>query len=104
MSNKKSTPKTKTLTIKLNGTEENPYHKYGLTRNPFPQIGKYEWSHVDHLLANLEAEPIKDDLDLRDRLKGCDPDFIQVCCERFQKGKMVVFELTFPEGPWYSGK
>ena len=30
------------LLVELNGTSENPYHKMGLTQNPFPQTAKYD--------------------------------------------------------------
>lgn len=31
-----------TLKISLNGTDSNPWHKLGLTQNPFPQLARYE--------------------------------------------------------------
>lgn len=83
------------ITVKLNGTDENPYAKYGLKCNPFPQIGLDEFRGANALLADLAANPIKDLDDLRNRLKGCTGEFIDLCCQRFEKGKTVEFQIDF---------
>jgi hypothetical protein len=46
--------------VVLNGTDTNPYHKYGLEKNPFPQIARYEYTaHMLHI-AHLGGDPIPD--------------------------------------------
>ncbi len=32
------------IIVELNGTDINPYHKLGLTQNPFSQIGAYNYN------------------------------------------------------------
>ena len=80
----------------LNGTNENPFHRYGLKCNPFPQVAKYELMPLNRLLNNLGAEPIKDETDLRRRLEGASQEFSDGCVARFRPGEMVEFEITFP--------
>jgi len=79
------------VNIKLNGTDRNPYHALGFKQNPFPHHG------ANHMLNNLEAEPIKDLYDLRTRMKGCSEELINYCCNKFEKGKMVKFKVWFEE-------
>lgn len=85
-------------TVTLNGTSENPYHKMGLKQNPFPQIGEHQWDGFDRLLNNLEAEPIRDVAHLRERLKGCSEEFIEMCVMQFKPGETVKFDIEFMEG------
>lgn len=46
------------ITIRINGTDTNPWHRFGLTRNPFPQVGLREWDSFDRFLAELGAKPM----------------------------------------------
>jgi hypothetical protein len=86
------------IKVQLNGTDENPFKTlYGLKQNPFPQIGEYKYRGLDNLLNNLAAEPIRDTDHLRERMKGASQEFIDGCCERFQKGKIVSFIIEFAE-------
>jgi hypothetical protein len=82
--------------VYLNGTNENPYHRFGLLRNPFPYIAKSEFGGFNKILADLAANPIKDADDLRARMKGCSQEFIDGCVERFRPGELVKFEIEFP--------
>lgn len=85
------------LTVKLNGTKINPFARWGLRCNPFPQIGKYELMPMQRRLNELGGEPIKDEADLRKRLEGFEPSFIEGCVARFKPGEMVQFDITFPD-------
>lgn len=83
--------------VVLNGTEINPYKSWGVTQNPFPQIPKAEYTkQILHLQA-LGGEPIPDTDYIRNHLKGWSKEFVDLCCERFEKGKMVKFDVAFPE-------
>lgn len=82
--------------VKLNGTDQNPWHKYGLKANPFPQVAKYEYVGACMRMQSLGADPIPNVEYIRERLKGFSPEFVNVCCERFQKGRMVQFEVEYP--------
>jgi hypothetical protein len=84
------------VTVRLNGTEVNPYHKLGLIGNPFPAIPKAEFATANRLLANLASEPITSLEDLETRLEGCSEEFIAGCKERYEPGKMVEFVVEFP--------
>lgn len=83
--------------IVLNGTDENPYLKLGFTQNPFPAIPKDEFAVANRIVADLEANPIKDEIDLRKRLQGCTEEFINGCILRFKKGMKVTFEIEWPD-------
>jgi hypothetical protein len=84
------------FTMRLNGTDENPFHKMGLTQNPFPQIAKAEYMPQMHAINELAANPIKDVDDLRARMKDLFTDeFIEGCVARFKKGEYVEFEVSF---------
>lgn len=85
------------VTVRLNGTDENPYHRWGLTQNPFPQIARTEYAALDRLLNNLAAEPIRDEAHLRERMRGADQAFVDECCRRFRKGAIAEFVLEFPD-------
>lgn len=83
------------FTVSLNGTNENPYHKWGLTQNPFPQIGKYEYDRYEEIVRSLGGDPIPDTDYIRKKLKGFHPDFIELCCNKFIKGEYVSFTVYF---------
>lgn len=83
--------------ITLNGTDENPFLRFGLRQNPFPAIPKMELSRANRIIADLHANPIKDEADLRQRLQGCPPEFIDGCCQRFHKGEMTSFMIEWPD-------
>lgn len=85
------------ITVRLNGTATNPYHRMGLTRNPFPQIGLAEYDAAERALAALAADPIPDTDHIRRVLAGFSPEFVDVCCLKYRPGEMVVFAVTFPE-------
>jgi hypothetical protein len=34
---------------------------------------------------------------IREYLKGWSEEFIGLCCERFRRGEMVSFDVTFPD-------
>lgn len=83
------------LRVSLNGRDTNPFHKWGLTQNPFSQIGKTELDgHALHLAA-LGGDPIPNTDYIREHLKGWDPEFVDLCCQAFQKGEYVQFSIRF---------
>jgi hypothetical protein len=86
-----------TIKVRLNGTDENIWHKWGLKKNPFPQIGKAEFDAAERQINSLDGDPIKNIADIRRRLEGFDREFIELCIKQFKPGKRTVFEVTFPE-------
>jgi hypothetical protein len=58
------------LRITLNGTAGNPYHKWGLTQNPLPQLGVKEYDAACLQLQKLGGDPIPNEQYIRDTLRG----------------------------------
>lgn len=79
------------LIIRLNGTDENPWHKMGLRQNPFPQLAQTETDYAEHVLNSLDGDPIPDKAYIKEKLKGFGKELIDLCCEKFEKGKRVEF-------------
>ena len=88
---------TLTMVVRINGTDTNPWHRFGLTQNPFPQLGKAEYDAGERMLASLDGDPIKDADDIRTRLRGFDPAFIEGVVQRWRPGERTAFTMTFPE-------
>jgi hypothetical protein len=87
-----------TLRVELNGTNENPWHRFALTQNPFPQIAKAEYHRQCLRVQGLGGNPIPDVQYIRNYLRGYASDeFIELCCANFKKGKIVRFTVTFDE-------
>lgn len=84
-----------TFTVRLNGTDTNPFEKMGLTQNPFPQIAEYEFAGGCLQLQKLGGPPIPDTNYIREVLNGFSEEFIEGCCQRFKKGEMVTFNVYF---------
>ena len=85
------------LTVTINGTGTNPWHKMGLRQNPFPQIAKAELASYMNTLSQLDADPIKDVSQLREILKGWSQEFVELCCAQFKSGERVRFTVTLPQ-------
>ena len=85
------------FTVTLNGTDENYWHKLGLTQNPFPLIPQAELYAQSMILSKLGADPIPDTDYIRDALKGWSSEFVELCCKMFKKGEIVRFTVSFPE-------
>jgi len=83
------------LKVELNGTNKNPYHKFGLSQDPFPQISEYEKSRACLRLQSLGGNPIPDVEYIRDTLKEFSDEFVNLCCLRFKKGEYVTFEVEY---------
>jgi hypothetical protein len=79
------------LRVELNGTDTNPWHRCGLTQNPFPQLGTAETNAACLHLQKLGGDPIPDEAYIRAHLKDWSPEFVDLCCARFEKGKVVRF-------------
>jgi hypothetical protein len=85
------------FTVRLNGTNENPFHRLGLIQNPFPQVAKSEYApHLLHL-ARLGGVCIPDTDYIRRHLQGWSEEFVEGCCRRFRRGEMVEFDAYFEE-------
>ena len=84
------------IKILLNGTDTNPWHKYGLRQNPFPIIAKAEFMDC-LLLGKLGADPIQSVEYIRETLKGFSNELVDLCCEQFKKGEMVSFYVEWPD-------
>lgn len=87
---------TLTVRVTINGTTENPWGRYGLTCNPFPQLAKAEFSRGERQIASLDGDPVTDEADLRERLAGFSAEFIELCVSQYQPGQRVRFAVTFP--------
>ena len=85
------------LRFTLNCTVINPFTKWGLKQNPFPQFGKAELNAAMMQLNSLGGEPLMGMEDIATRLKGWDPEFIEACQDRFTPGTMVHCEVTIPD-------
>jgi hypothetical protein len=85
------------LKVELNGTDENPYHRFGQSQNPFPQIARAEYTRDVLRVQSLGGDPIPDADYIREKLKGMSEEFIELCCKMFKKGEIVKFTVFFPE-------
>ena len=83
------------LLVIINGTDYNPWHKMGLTQNPFPQVPQAELSHHMQGLAELDSDPIKNEAQIREILTGWSQEFVDLCCQRFKVGERVRFVVTY---------
>jgi hypothetical protein len=92
-------PDTVRFVVTLNGTSENPYLRLGLRQNPFPQVGRMEYSRVNHSLARLAAEPMPTVDDLRRVLRelGSTDEFRALCLTQYRPGEVVEFEIYIPQ-------
>jgi hypothetical protein len=86
------------LNVTINGTGMNPWHRFGLRQNPFPQIGKAEYAAGERKLASLDGDPVRSADDIRERLAGFDPEFVEGVIQRWQPGRRVRFKIVFPGG------
>jgi hypothetical protein len=83
------------LHVALNGTNENPYTKFGLTQNPFPQIASFETQTACLHLQKLGADPIPNAHAIREHLRGWGTEFVDLCCRMFVKGQYVTFDVEW---------
>jgi hypothetical protein len=90
-------PDTLTLVVTVNGTAVNPWHRLGLRCNPFPQIGRAETDASERQIASLDGDPVTGPDDIRARLAGFTPEFIDGVIARFLPGQRVRFTVTFPD-------
>jgi len=84
--------------LRLNGTGANPYHKFGLTQSPFPQIAKAQYTEACLRMQSLGGDPIPHDsfaLYIRERLRGFSEEFIVGAIARFRPGEMVEIEVSW---------
>lgn len=84
------------ITVRINGTDENPWGRYGLKVNPFPQTGIGELQAGEMALASLDGEPITSAADIRKRLKGFSDELVDLCIQQWMPGQRVEFDITFP--------
>lgn len=83
------------LKILLNGTDTNPWHKLGLSQNPFPQTAKYELDAACLHIQALGGDPIPDVAYIRNHLRGYSEELVELCCSQFRRGEMVEFTVTW---------
>jgi len=88
---------TFTMAVTINGTDVNPWVKYGLRQNPFPQLGKHEFNPAERQVASLDGEPVRSAADIRERLRGFTPEFVDLCIASYLPGERIRFTVTFPE-------
>jgi hypothetical protein len=86
------------LNVTINGTDMNPWHRFGLRQNPFPQIGKAEYAAGERKLASLDGNPVRTADDIREGLAGFDTEFVEGVIQRWQPGRRVRFKIVFPGG------
>ena len=86
------------LIVTVNGTGRNPWHRFGLRQNPFPQTGKAEYAAGERQLASLDGDPVRTADDIRERLAGFAPEFIEGVIQRWQPGHRIRFKVVFPAG------
>ena len=91
------------LDVTINGTGINPWHRFGLRQNPFPQTGRAEYAAGERKLASLDGDPVRAADDIRERLAGFDPEFVEGVIKRWQPGRRVRFKIVFPGGRNTSG-
>ena len=84
------------LSVTVNGTGMNPWHRFGLRQNPFPQTGKAEYAAGERQLASLDGDPVRTADDIRERLAGFDPEFVEGVIQRWRPGRRVRFKIVFP--------
>jgi hypothetical protein len=86
--------------VALNGTDTNPWLKFGLTQNPFPQLGKYEYDRACLQMQKLGGPSIPHEWAeqyIREILKGFSEEFVDLCVRQFKPGEYVEFDVYFPE-------
>lgn len=87
-----------TITVHLNGTDTNPFHRLGLTQNPFPQLARMETDRQILRVQALGGDPIPNANHIRTFLAGyCSDEFINLCAARFKKGEMVTFDMAWKD-------
>jgi hypothetical protein len=85
-----------TITVRINGTDENPFHRMGLTQNPFPQLARMETDRQVLRVQALGGDPVPDADYVRTFLAGyCSDEFIELCASRFKRGLMVEFDVSW---------
>lgn len=87
------------ITVRINGTDENPWAKMNLRQNPFPQIPKAEYETANRQLNSLDGEPVRGEADIRARLQGWTEEFIQACLANYVPGERTQFTVSFPDAP-----
>ena len=85
------------LKVTINGTGKNPWHRFGLSKNPFPQLGKAEWVSGEMQVASLDGDPVTGPEDIRARLSGFSAEFVNLCVNNWEPGKRVRFLVTWPD-------
>jgi hypothetical protein len=89
-----------TIVVSLNGTDQNPFNKLGLTQNPFGQVNKSETDEAERVLNSLGADPIPTEnaeTYIREKLQGFSPEFVDLCVKQFRPGKIVKFKVKWPK-------
>lgn len=83
------------MTITLNGTDENRWHRMGMKCNPFPQLAIAEFDKFEMQINWLDGDPLTGPDDIRERLNGFSEQFIKLCIENFKPGERTKFKVKF---------
>jgi hypothetical protein len=83
----------------INGTDTNPYEKYGLLRSPFSSVAKAEYDGISLALNALGGEPIKSESEIHERLgKRVSRELKEIICKYYKPGKNVEVKLYWKPG------
>lgn len=89
------------LKVSLNGTSENPWHRFGLKQNPFPQLARKETDAAALAVQSLGGDPIPHDRAeayIREKIGGhCTEEFVSGVVKRFRPGELVEFWVVWKE-------
>lgn len=83
------------IKVCLNGTDVNPYHRFGLRCNPFPQTGNARDDKYCMIVQELGGDPIPNVEYIREKLKGFSAEFVDLCVSKFVAGEYVEFTVEW---------
>lgn len=87
---------TMSVTVSINGTDENPFARWGLRCNPFPQIAEAEFVTGCMRLNELAAGPVRSTGQIRQILAGFSAEFVELACEKYKPSERVTYVVEFP--------
>ncbi len=92
-------PETLCFRFTINGTDKNPFDKYGLLQNPFSSVAKAEYDRIALTLNSLGGEPIKSEADIHQRLGNrVSREVREIICQHYKPGKNVEVKLYWQIG------
>jgi len=83
-------------TVRINGTDRSMFpDNWGITRNPFPQIGQARFDHAEQALSKLQ-EPGQTLATIKETLKDFDQEFVKMVAEAYRPGHVVRLDVSIP--------